>query len=72
MLLEDGRLMLIGLENGEVKVADRNTFGIYSQQKLLDAPILKIDQQMQAVIIQFKDKDGTIGIYKPPSTASRY
>jgi hypothetical protein len=31
MLLEDGRLMLIGLENGEVKVADRNTFGIYSQ-----------------------------------------
>ena len=29
-LLDDGKLMLLGLENGEVKVADRNSFSIYS------------------------------------------
>jgi len=50
-LLADGKLMLIGLDNGEIKVADRHKMAIYTQQRLLDAPILKIDQQMLAVIV---------------------
>ena len=30
-LLSDGRLMLIGQENGDVKVGDRRNFAIYTQ-----------------------------------------
>lgn len=42
-LLADKKLMLIGLDSGEIKVADRHKMSIFTQQKLLDAPILKID-----------------------------
>lgn len=37
------KLIMIGLDNGEVKIADKNTLGIFTQQKLKDAPVLKID-----------------------------
>ena len=42
-LLSDNKLMLIGQENGELKVGDKKTFAIYSTQKFLDAAVLKID-----------------------------
>jgi hypothetical protein len=71
-LLADGKLLLIGLDSGEVKVADKLSLSVYTQQRLSDSPILKIDQQMQAVIIQFKDKDGTISVYKPPTASTGF
>ena len=42
-LLSDNKLMLIGQEDGILKVGDRKTFAIYSTTKFLDAAILKID-----------------------------
>ena len=71
-LLSDGRLMLIGQENGDIKVGDRKNFAIYTQQRFISAPILKIDQVMEAVLIQHKDPKGTILICKPPSQSNRY
>lgn len=55
---------MIGLENGLVRVIDRNTFQIVAESKLLDSPILKIEQVMQAIVIQYKDKNGSIVVAK--------
>ena len=43
--------MLLGLENGTIKVADRIKFAVYTETKLADASILKIDQVLEAVLI---------------------
>ena len=50
-LLSDSKHLMIGLENGLVRVIDRNTFQIVAESKLLDSPILKIEQVMQAIVI---------------------
>ena len=62
----------MGLENGDIKVGDRNNFSIYTQQRFLQHPVLKIDQVMEAVLIQHKDPKGTILICKPPAQSTRY
>ena len=66
-LLADGRNMILGLESGDVKVADRLRFSIFTQIKLAEASVLKITQVMQAVLIQYKDSEGSIFICKPPN-----
>ena len=71
-LLDDGKLMILGLESGELKVADRIRFTVYTSTSLLEASILKVDQTLQAVLIQYKDMEGSIFICKPPNQANRY
>ncbi len=66
-LLDDGKLMILGLESGELKVADRIRFTVYTSARLLEASILKVDQTLQAVLIQYKDMEGSIFICKPPN-----
>ena len=43
-LLYDGKLMLLGLESGEIKVADRVRFCVFTSTKLAEASVLAIDQ----------------------------
>lgn len=64
--------MLLGLESGEVKVADRVRFCVYTSCKLAEASVLKIEQVLEAVLIQYKDLEGSIFVTKPPTQANRY
>jgi len=50
-LLSGSDLMLIGLETGFVKIINRKTMQVVGENKFLDAPILKIEQVQQAVLI---------------------
>ena len=50
-LLKDSQNMLIGLEDGLIKVVCKGTFQIIAESKLIDAPILRIEQVMEAIII---------------------
>ena len=50
-LLSDGRTMILGLENGEIKVADRVRFTVFTSNRLVEASVLKIDQVLEAVLI---------------------
>ena len=65
--MSDGRNMILGLESGDIKVADRLRFSIFTQIRLAEASVLKITQVMQAVLIQYKDSEGSIFICKPPN-----
>ena len=38
----------------------------------MEASILKIDQVLEAVLIQYKDNDGSIFLCKPPNQGNRY
>lgn len=71
-VLTDDRLMVMGDDNGDVKVADRIRFNIYTQIRFAEASVLKIDQVLEAVLIQYKDDVGSIFLCKPPSQANRY
>ena len=71
-LLSDGKLMIIGLENGDVKVADRNRFCVFTSVKFAEASVLKVDQIMEAILIQYKDTEGSIFLCKPPTQGNRY
>ena len=62
-LLSDGELMLIGLESGVVKVINSKTLQVLGEQQLMQAPILKIEQVLQAIIVQFKDQKGSLNVY---------
>jgi hypothetical protein len=43
-ILSEGNVMLIGLDNGEVKVVDKLTLKVYSTQNLMSgAPVLRIE-----------------------------
>ena len=42
--LEDGKTLLIGMENGEVKIAEKLTLSVILTQKLSEDAILKIEQ----------------------------
>ena len=50
-ILSDNRLMLIGDDNGDVKVADRISFNIFTQSRFAESPVLKIDQVQEAILI---------------------
>jgi len=63
-LLSDGELMLIGLESGVVKVVNSKTLQVLGEQLLMQAPILKIEQVLQAIIVQFKDQKGSLNVYQ--------
>ena len=63
-LLSDGTLMLVGLESGVVKVLNRTTLQVLAEHQLMQAPILKIEQVLQAIIVQFKDQKGSLIVYK--------
>jgi len=71
-LLSDGKLMLLGLENGDVRVADRVRFCIFAVVRLAEASVLRIEQVLEAILIQYKDIEGSIFVCKPPSQANRY
>lgn len=71
-ILDDGKLMILGLENGEVKVVDKVRFSVFTVVRFAEASILKVDQILQAVLIQYKDLQGSIFVCKPPSQANRY
>ena len=67
LLLSDKRLMIIGLENGDIKVADKVRFSVYTQVRLAEASVLKVDQVLEAVLIQYKDVLGSIFVCKLPT-----
>lgn len=50
-LLSGSDLMVIGLETGVVKIINRKTMQVVGENKFLDAPILKIEQVQQAVLV---------------------
>jgi hypothetical protein len=50
-LLGSSDLMVIGLETGVVKIINRKTMQVVGENKFLDAPILKIEQVQQAVLV---------------------
>jgi len=50
-LLGGSDLMVIGLETGVVKIINRKTMQVVGENKFLDAPILKIEQVQQAVLV---------------------
>ena len=50
-LLTGGQYMLVGLDNGQIKVVDKLRLSELSQQTFAAAPVLKIDQILQAVLI---------------------
>lgn len=41
-------------------MADKSSFAILATQRFAEFPILKIDQKLQAVLIQYKDDEGSI------------
>jgi len=43
-LLSGSDLMVIGLETGVVKMINRKTMQVVGENKLMDAPVLKIEQ----------------------------
>jgi len=50
-LISGSDLMVIGLETGVVKIINRKTMQVVGENKFLDAPILKIEQVQQAVLV---------------------
>ena len=56
--------IIIGNDRGEIRVIDKSTFKCLAQGVLLDAPILSIQQQLYAVLVQYKDINGTIFLVK--------
>jgi len=36
------KFVVIGMENGTIKVIDKETLNVRSEQRLIDAPVLKI------------------------------
>ena len=50
-LVSGSDLMVIGLETGVVKIINRKTMQVVGENKFLDAPILKIEQVQQAVLV---------------------
>lgn len=54
-LLGGSDLMVIGLETGVVKIINRKTMQVVGENKFFDAPILKIEQVQQAVLVQYRD-----------------
>jgi len=50
-LLEDEKLLVLGMEDGATKVVDKLSFEVKAEQTLIEAPVLKIDQTLQAVLV---------------------
>lgn len=42
-LLSGGKVLLVGLETGQIRVVDAETMQVISEQTLLNAAVLKID-----------------------------
>jgi hypothetical protein len=72
-ILSENNLMLIGLDSGMVKVVDKLDFTVHSSQQLVEgAPILRIEQILHAVLIQYKDMKGTLIVCKFPEKRNGY
>lgn len=66
-LLSDDCLLLAGLESGDVQIIEKDTFKILHTQKISEFPVLKIDQTLQAILIQTKDAKGSVYVCTPPN-----
>jgi len=69
-LLVGSNLFIFGLDSGDLKVADKSTFAVLSTERFEEAPVLKIEQVLQAVLIQYKDLLGSIYVCQLPTLRS--
>lgn len=69
LLLQD-KYIITGNDRGEVKIIDKFKFVELNQIRCAEAPVLKVEQQMYALLAQYKDAMGTIFIIKLWTTAS--
>ena len=59
-LMSNGETLLCGLDSGMVRVINANTMQIIAESQLMSEPVLKIDHVQEAILVQYRDKNGSI------------